>query len=118
LLTLARLETPEDAKAVLNKARKAVPTSHEIWIAAERFVEQQWTHPSEEKRTEEVERIDKTFMAAVRALRVHGVLLVREHSPKGAEGAPRTCEAIVSMTGAMDVARRCGARLRRRRYSG
>ncbi|KAG1770804.1 hypothetical protein EV702DRAFT_1248956 [Suillus placidus] len=33
-LALARLETPEHVKAVLNKARKSVPTSHEIWIAA------------------------------------------------------------------------------------
>ncbi len=36
----ARLETPKNAKSVLNKARKAIPTSHEIWIAAARLQEQ------------------------------------------------------------------------------
>jgi hypothetical protein len=95
-----------------------VPTSQEIRIAAGHLVEQQWTHPSDEKRAEELERIDKTLVSAVLAPCVHGVLLACEHSLKGAEGAPRTCEVIVSMTGAMDVARRRGARLRRRRYSG
>jgi hypothetical protein len=34
-LALARLEVPERAKA-----RKAIPTSHEIWIAAGRLLEQ------------------------------------------------------------------------------
>ncbi|KAF8271613.1 PRP1 splicing factor, N-terminal-domain-containing protein [Lactarius quietus] len=109
-LALARLETPENAKAVLNKARKAVPTSHEIWIAAGRLIEQEAyaADVSEEKRAEELERVDKTLVAAVRALRAHGVLLTREQWLKEAErceaeGAPRTCEAIVSATVAMDV---------------
>ena len=39
-LALARLETPENAQAVLNRARKAVPTSYQIWIAAARLQEQ------------------------------------------------------------------------------
>jgi pre-mRNA-processing factor 6 len=109
-LALARLETPENAKAVLNKARKAVPTSHEIWIAAGRLIEQEAYAPglSEEKRTEELDRVDKTLATAVRALRAHGVLLTREQWLKEAERceaeeAPRTCEAIVSATVAMDV---------------
>ena len=38
-LALAGLETPERAKAVLNKARKAIPTSHDILIAAGRLLE-------------------------------------------------------------------------------
>jgi pre-mRNA-processing factor 6 len=97
-LALARLESPENAKAVLNKARKAVPTSHEIWIAAGRLIEQEAyaAETSEEKRVEELERVDKTLVAAVRALRAHGVLLTREQWLKEAErceaeGAPRTC---------------------------
>ncbi|KAH9173056.1 PRP1 splicing factor, N-terminal-domain-containing protein [Lactarius sanguifluus] len=110
-LALARLESPENAKAVLNKARKAVPTSHEIWIAAGRLIEQEAyaaVDSSEEKRAEELERVDKTLVAAVRALRAHGVLLTREQWLKEAErceaeGAPRTCEAIVSATVAMEV---------------
>ncbi|RWA10819.1 hypothetical protein EKO27_g4277 [Xylaria grammica] len=39
-LALARLETPENAQKVLNRARKHRPTSHEIWIAAARLQEQ------------------------------------------------------------------------------
>ena len=73
------LETPENAKAVLNKAHDAVPTSHEIWIATGRVIEQEAsaTDILEEKRTEELERVDKMPATAVRALRAHGVLLVR-----------------------------------------
>ena len=40
-LALAHLETPKQAKPMLNKARKADPTSHEIWIAAGRLLEQE-----------------------------------------------------------------------------
>ena len=39
-LALMHLKTPEQAKAMLNKACKAVPTSHEIWISASRLLEQ------------------------------------------------------------------------------
>ena len=109
-LALARLETPENTKAVLNKARKAMPTSHEIWIAAGRFIEQEAyaVKLSEEKRTEELDHVDKTLTTAVRTLCAHGVLLTRERWVKEAErceaeGAPRRCEAIVSATVAMDV---------------
>ena len=61
-LALASLETPENAKAVLN----------EIWIAAVRLIEQEAyaADLSEEKRTEEFERVYKTLATAVRALRV------------------------------------------------
>ena len=94
-LALARLETPENGKVVLNKARKAVPTSHEIRIAAGRLMYAAET--SEEKRTEELDRVDKTLATAVWALRAHGVLLTREQWLKEAErceaeGAPRSGE--------------------------
>ena len=113
-LALARLETPEKAKSVLNKARKAVPTSHEIWIAAGRLLEQEAHAGQEEKKkTEEetnkaLELVDKTIEAGVRELRRHQVLLTREQWLKEAEpceleGSPRTCEAIVKATVAMDV---------------
>lgn len=109
-LALARLETPERSKAVLNKARKAVPTSHEIWIAAGRLLEQQATveGKSEEERKKELEVVDKTIEAGVRELRRHQVLLTREQWLKEAErceseGSPRTCEAIVKATVAMEV---------------
>ncbi|KAG6816969.1 hypothetical protein H0H87_001284 [Tephrocybe sp. NHM501043] len=114
-LALARLETPEKAKAVLNKARKAVPTSHEIWIAAGRLLEQQTDvvsegqqPKSEEERNKALEVVDKTIDAGVRELRRHQVLLTREQWLKEAErceseGSPRTCEAIVKATVAMDI---------------
>lgn len=109
-LALARLETPEKAKAVLNKARKAVPTSHEIWIAAGRLLEQEAHVPgkSNEERDKELEVVDKTIEAGVRQLRHHQVLLTREQWLKEAErceneGSPRTCEAIIKATVAMDV---------------
>ncbi|KAG6902409.1 hypothetical protein C0995_000335 [Termitomyces sp. Mi166 len=114
-LALARLETPEKAKAVLNKARKAVPTSHEIWIAAGRLIEQQVDVvpegeklKTEEERHKALEIVDKTIEAGVRELRRHQVLLTREQWLKEAEkceedGSPRTCEAIVKATVAMDI---------------
>ncbi|GLB42785.1 putative PRP1 splicing factor, N-terminal [Lyophyllum shimeji] len=114
-LALARLETPEKAKAVLNKARKAVPTSHEIWIAAGRLLEQQievvpegQPPKSEEERNKALEVVDKTIEAGVRELRRHQVLLTREQWLKEAErcetdGSPRTSEAIVKATVAMDI---------------
>ncbi|PPQ92100.1 hypothetical protein CVT25_008294, partial [Psilocybe cyanescens] len=115
-LALARLESPEKAKKVLNRARKAVPTSHEIWIAAGRLLEQEAESPtlpsgeqkSAEQKTKELELVDKTIEGAVRDLRRHQVLLTREQWLKEAEkceleGSPRTCEAIVKATVAMDV---------------
>ncbi|KAH8091002.1 PRP1 splicing factor, N-terminal-domain-containing protein [Cristinia sonorae] len=117
-LALARLETPERAKAVLNKARKAVPTSHEIWIAAGRLLEQEAyakvksdggeRDKTEEERNKELDLVDKTIEIGVRELRRHQVLLTREQWLKEAErceaeGSPRTCEAIVKATVAMEV---------------
>jgi pre-mRNA-processing factor 6 len=109
-LALARVETPERAKAVLNKARKAVPTSHEIWIAAGRLMEQEAILPSKtpQQRQKELDAVDKTIEFGVHELRRHQVMLTREQWLKQAEeceaqGSPRTCEAIVKATVAMDV---------------
>ena len=109
-LALARLEVPERAKAVLNKARKAVPTSHEIWIAAGRLLEQEASLPTKTpaERVKELEVVDKTIEAGVRELRRHQVLLTRDQWLKEAErceseGSPRTCEAIVKATVAMEL---------------
>ncbi|KAN0094985.1 PRP1 splicing factor, N-terminal domain containing protein [Tylopilus felleus] len=110
-LALARLETPERAKAVLNKARKSVPTSHEIWIAAGRLLEQEATADPDkpvEARNKELDVVDRTIEAGVRELRRHQVLLTREQWLKEAErceteGSPRTCEAIIKATVAMEV---------------
>lgn len=109
-LALARLEVPERSKAVLNKARKAVPTSHEIWIAAGRLLEQEASLPTKTpaERAKELEVVDKTIEAGVRELRRHQVLLTRDQWLKEAErceseGSPRTCEAIVKATVAMEL---------------
>ncbi|KAF8488337.1 hypothetical protein F5888DRAFT_1796369 [Russula emetica] len=102
-LALVRLETPEKAKRVLNKARKAVPTSQNIGlpqgVCGRTLVLE---------ATEELERVDKTLATAVRTSRAHGILLTREKwlteaERCEAEGTPRTCEAIVSATLAMNV---------------
>ncbi|KAF9005928.1 PRP1 splicing factor, N-terminal-domain-containing protein [Cyathus striatus] len=99
-LALARLETPDRAKAVLNKARKAVPTSHEIWIAAGRLLEQEATsHP---------EKPQDMYRKSLMLMRRHQVSLTREQWLKEAEkcetdGSPRTCEAIVKATVAMEL---------------
>lgn len=86
---------------MLNKARKFVPTSHEIWIAAGRLLEQEATADADKM-------VDKTIELAVRELRRHQVLLTREQWLKEAErcesdGSPRTCEAIVKATVSMDI---------------
>ncbi|KAF9488949.1 hypothetical protein BDN71DRAFT_1456719 [Pleurotus eryngii] len=80
-LALARSETPEKAKAVLNRALNGEPLSPE-------------------QRAKELETVDKTVEAGVRGLRKHQVLLTREQWLKEAEkcesdGSPRTYEAIV-----------------------
>lgn len=95
---------------MLNKARKAVPTSHEIWIAAGRLLEQEAYTPekSEDQRKKELEVVDKTIETGVAQLKKHQVLLTREQWLKEAEkcesdGSPRTCEAIVKATVAMEI---------------
>ncbi|KAF7313596.1 TPR-REGION domain-containing protein [Mycena chlorophos] len=107
-LALARLETPERAKGVLNKARKAVRTSHEIWIAAGRLVEQDAQNKTGQEREDDLRLVDQTIVAAIKDLRKYQVMLTREQWLKEAErcetdGSPRTCEAIVKATIAMDV---------------
>ena len=57
---------------------------------------------------DELDRVNKSLATAVRTLCAHGVLLTREKWLKeaercGAEGAPCTCEAIISATVAMGV---------------
>ena len=108
---LARLETPERAKAVLIKARKAIPTSHDIWIAAGRLLEQEAYSNADstpEQKEKQLGMVDKTIEAGVRELRRHQVFLTREQWLKEAEkceedGSLRTCEAIVRATISMEI---------------
>ena len=109
-LALARLEEPKAARGVLNRARKEVPTSYEIWIAAGRLLEQEAMRPDRDpqERQKELDSIDRTIEAGVKALRQHQVLLTRDQWMKEAEkceneGSPRTCEAIVKATVAMEI---------------
>lgn len=109
-LALARLEEPKTARGVLNRARKEVPTSHEIWIAAGRLTEQEAMRPDRDpkERQKELDSIDRMIEAGVKALRQHQVLLTRDQWMKEAEkcendGSPRTCEAIVKATVAMEI---------------
>ena len=109
-LALARLETPKQARAVLNKARNAVPTSHEIWIAGGRLLEQEAeaVDKSPADRAKELESVDKLIETGVKELRKHQVLLTREQWLKEAEkceaeASPRTCEAIVKATVNMEI---------------
>lgn len=108
-LALARLGNSQHAKAVLNKARKSIPTSHEIWIAAAQLLEQEAIDElAEGKEPKSMDIVDKTIEMGVRELRKHGVLFTREQWLQEAEkcdegGKPRTCEAIVKATIAMEV---------------
>lgn len=95
---------------VLNKARKAVPTSHEIWIAAGRLIEQgaMAEGKSKEERDRELEMVDKTMEAGVGKLERLQVVLTRDQWLAEAEkceteGSLRTCEAIVKATVGMEV---------------
>lgn len=97
-LTLARLETPENAQKVLNKAGKAIPTSHEIWVAAGRLTEQ----------TGNVGRVDAIMAHGVSKLEKLEVGLGRDVWLKEAErceseGSPATAQAIVKAALHIDV---------------
>ncbi|SPO25134.1 probable pre-mRNA splicing factor prp1 [Ustilago trichophora] len=98
-LALARLSNPTEAKKVLNEARKTIPTSHEIWIAAARLLE--------ETEGDDV-KVDKTVVAAVKALRKSGAELSRDQWFAEAErvekeGSPLVCSAIIKATIEQDV---------------
>ncbi|KAH6907475.1 hypothetical protein BKA70DRAFT_1223302 [Coprinopsis sp. MPI-PUGE-AT-0042] len=90
-----------------NKARRAVPINHEIWIATARLLEQEVLRvpaddnmkfedavapkpaETEEERNKELEVIDKTLEVVIRELRKHQVELTREQWLKEAESSPK-----------------------------
>ena len=114
-LALARLETRENARVVLNKARETLPAEPLIWIAAakleeahgdsssgdgdgadERSVEPQ--KDSSLKKTSVV--VHKIIERAIKSLRSKGVAVDREYWLREAEtaekaGSPLTCRAVV-----------------------
>lgn len=97
-LALARLETYQNARKVLNNARKAVRTSPEIWIAAIRLEEQQGNDT----------RLDALMSRALSELEEFGGALTREKWIEEAErceqeGATLTCQAIIKATLGMGI---------------
>ncbi|KAF3903569.1 hypothetical protein AA313_de0202646 [Arthrobotrys entomopaga] len=93
-LALARLESYQNAQAVLNKARKAVPTSHEIWLAAARLQEQ-------EGKGDGI--VSQVMKRAIKQLSDVSAMLKREEWIAEAEkceeeGAILTCQAIIRET--------------------
>lgn len=112
------METPKNAKAVLNTARKRIPTSHEIWIAAGRLAEQDATasdvktEDDDEARAEQQRKlavqVDKVMAMAVSSLTKAQVILTREQWLQEAEvcerdGSPLTAQAIVKASIHLEV---------------
>ena len=97
-LALARLETYQNARKVLNDARKMVRTSHEVWIAALRLEEQQGNDS----------RLDGLMDRTVKELEESGGMLSRERWIEEAEKCEQdsgisTCQAIIKATLGMGI---------------
>lgn len=105
---------------MLNSARKRIPTSHEIWIAAGRLAEQTASEQSGVKLEEDDEearairqkklstQVDKVMAAAVSSLTKNQVILTREQWLQEAEacerdGSPLTAQAIVKASIHLEV---------------
>ncbi|KAI9183452.1 U4/U6 x U5 tri-snRNP complex subunit Prp1 [Blastocladiella emersonii ATCC 22665] len=92
-LTLAKLETYDNARKVLNTARKQIPTSHEIWIAAGMLEESQGN----------VASVNMIISKGIQTLAAKGFTMSREKwldeavACEEAE-AVHTCRAIISNT--------------------
>lgn len=67
-LALARLETYENARKVLNKARENIPTDRHIWITAAKL----------EEANGNTQMVEKIIDRAITSLRANGVEINRE----------------------------------------
>ena len=67
-LALARLETYENARKVLNKARENIPTDRHIWITAAKL----------EEANGNTQMVEKIIDRAITSLRANGVEIHRE----------------------------------------
>uniref|UniRef100_A0A1I7W2R2 TPR_REGION domain-containing protein n=1 Tax=Loa loa TaxID=7209 RepID=A0A1I7W2R2_LOALO len=90
-LALARLETYENARRVLNRAREHIPTERQIWISAARL---------EETRGQS-DMVDRIIERAITSLKANMVEINREHWLKDAVDAEKancrlTSQAIIS----------------------
>lgn len=89
-MALARLETYENARKVLNKARENIPTDRLIWITAAKL----------EEANDNSRMVEKIIDRAVTSLRANGVEINREQWLNDAvecekAGSVLTCQAIV-----------------------
>ena len=94
-LALAKLETYENARKVLNMAREAIPTEPLIWITAAKLEE--FCNPNPEDVVERI--VEKALVS----LSQYQVVIERSKWLKDAEdaehaGAPLVCGAIVRQT--------------------
>ncbi|KAJ3223282.1 hypothetical protein HK099_001323 [Clydaea vesicula] len=92
-LALAKLETYQNARRILNKARGINQTSHEIWIAAARL----------EEKHGDPDKVDMIIKTGVKTLVGLGSKLDREQWIKEAENCEKndsliTCQAIIKAT--------------------
>lgn len=78
-LALARLETYENARRVLNRAREHIPTERQIWISAARL---------EETRGQS-DMVDRIIERAITSLKANMVEINREHWLKDAVDAEK-----------------------------
>lgn len=97
-LALARLESYENARKVLNKARNTIRTSYEIWVAAARLEEQQGNDS----------RVEVVINRAIQELQRYGGMLSRqqwlqEAEENEADGGILTAQAIVRACLPLDV---------------
>ncbi|PIO30272.1 hypothetical protein AB205_0028180, partial [Aquarana catesbeiana] len=88
-LALARLETYENARKVLNKARENIPTDRHIWITAAKL----------EEANGNTQMVEKIVDRAITSLRANGVEINREQWIQDAEecdkaGSVVTCQAV------------------------
>nr|SVE69638.1 EOG090X017X [Eubosmina coregoni] len=89
-LALARLETYENARKVLNKARENIPTDRQIWITAAKLEE---AHGNSTM-------VEKIIDRSINSLASNGVEIHRDHWLKEAVDSEKaeavlTCQAII-----------------------
>lgn len=92
-VALAKIESAENARKVLNKARQAIRTSHEVWVEAAKL----------EEREGNTGRVEMVIGRGISELQRRGGMLDREGWLEEAEKCERegsvvTCQAIVLAT--------------------
>ena len=108
-MALARLETYENARRVLNKAREHIPTDRQIWIMAAKLEEANGNNPMVDRLIERgtpfffpvpLIHLRSFSFSALASLRANMVEINREHWMKDAidaekAGSVHTCQVLV-----------------------